>query len=71
MRRIVIDRPSGGELADEFRKALNLLCDGGLKPGNGTKLLSRYAVIAVDDVFVEQALAHLRLAQISARKDGR
>jgi hypothetical protein len=36
-------------LADEFRKALDSLCDGGYKPRNGTKLLSRCAVIMVDD----------------------
>jgi hypothetical protein len=42
MKRIVIDQPSAGELADEFRKS-----------GSGTKLLSRYAVIAIDDAFVD------------------
>ena len=71
MKRIVIERPSAGELTDEFRKALNLLCDGGLKPGSGTKLLSRHAVIAVDDAFVDQAVGTLRAARINAIKDSR
>jgi hypothetical protein len=65
MKRIVIERPKGAELADEFRKALNLLCDGGYKPRSGTKLLSRYAVIMVDDDLFDQAVAHLRSANMS------
>jgi hypothetical protein len=69
MKGIVIDRPSMGDLADEFRKALDVLCDDGLKPGSGTRLLSRYAVIAVDDGLVDRAIAHLRSANISAATD--
>ena len=66
MKRIVIERSAGDELADEFRKALDLICDGGFKPRSGTKLLSRYAVITVDDAVFDQTLAHLRLANIKA-----
>jgi hypothetical protein len=65
MKRIVIERPKDADLADEFRKALDLLCDGGYKPRSGTKLLSRYAVIMVDDKLFDLAVAHLRSANMS------
>jgi hypothetical protein len=65
MKRIVIERPKDGELAHEFRKALDLLCDGGYKPRSGTKLLWRYAVIIVDDNSFDQAVDYLRSANMS------
>lgn len=65
MKRIVIERPKDAELVEEFRKALDSLCDGGYKPRSGTKLLSRYTVIMVDDAAFDQAVEHLGLANVS------
>src|ERR1700686_530659 len=49
MAKIIINPPRGVDLADEFLKALSLLHSNGIKPRTGTKLVSRYAVVVVDD----------------------
>jgi hypothetical protein len=50
MARIMVERPaSGNDLSDSFVKALKLLSESGIKPQSGTKLVSKYAVIVVED----------------------
>ena len=67
MGRIVIQ--SGGDLPTTFRTALNLLADAGTQMRPGTKLLTRYAVVMVDDVALDDAVAQLQKAGIKAQKD--
>jgi hypothetical protein len=50
-------------------KPLNLLKQDGLKPGAGTKLVSRYGVIVVDDGQVGNAIESLRAANLQATLD--
>jgi hypothetical protein len=40
---------SGNDLSDCFVKALNLLSETGIKAQSGTKLVSKYAVLGVED----------------------
>ena len=67
MARIIIKPP--GDLSDGFVQVLNLLKQDGLKPGAGTKLVSRYGVIVVDDGQVGNAIESLRAATLQASLD--
>ncbi len=67
MRRIII--PSGGDLSNSFRTALNILADAGIQMLPGTKLLTRYAVIEVDQAALDDAVAQLEKAGIKVQKD--
>jgi hypothetical protein len=50
MARIIVEpAASGNDLADGFVKALNLLSESGIRPQSGTKLVSKYALIVVED----------------------
>lgn len=66
MGRIVI--PGAGVL-DPFRTALNSLADAGIDARPGTKLLTRYAVIVVDDAQLDEAIGQLKKAGIQGQKD--
>jgi hypothetical protein len=70
MKRIVIERPSCGDLADEFRKALDLICDHKHKSRSGTKLLSSYAAITVDDTTIGTGDCH-SLLRVDESESGR
>ncbi|MGO9606510.1 MAG: hypothetical protein ACLQAT_24485 [Candidatus Binataceae bacterium] len=71
MARIILEPiPGQGDLADGFVKALNLLENGGFKPRAGTKLVSRYAVIVVEDTAGAPAVAHLQAGQVAAFVEG-
>jgi hypothetical protein len=65
MARIIV-RPadSANDLSDSFVKALKLLSESGIKPQSGTKLVSRYAVIVVEDPVT--VAEHLRAGNIPA-----
>lgn len=67
MGRIVILR--SGDLANLFRTALNTLADAGMQVRPGTKLLTRYAVIVVDEAVLDGAVALLSNAGIKVQKD--
>jgi hypothetical protein len=67
MTRLII--PSGGDLPNSFRTALNILADAGIQIRPGTKLLTRYAVIEVDQVALDAAIAQLQKAGIKVQKD--
>lgn len=67
MGRILI--PSGGDLSSSFRTALNTLADAGIQMRSGTKLLTRYAVIVVDEAALDDAMAQLLKAGIKVQKD--
>ena len=67
MARIIIKPP--GDLFDGFVQALNLLKQDGLKPVAGTKLVSRYGVIVVDDGQIRTAIDSLRARNIPATLD--
>jgi hypothetical protein len=70
MARIIIDdSPSKDELADKFIVALSLLKERGLRPKTGTKLLSKYAVIEVEDASTDHAVAQLKNANLNASKE--
>ena len=60
--RIII-RPSDtlADLSDGFVRALTLLTDSGLRPRTGTMLVSKYAVIVVDD---HQVLTAIELSAV-------
>jgi hypothetical protein len=48
--RIIVEHaPSGSDLSDNFIKAVNVVHERGLKLYPGTKLVSRYGVIIVQD----------------------
>lgn len=68
MGRIVIS--SADDLSNTFRTALNTLADAGIQMQPGTKLLTRYAVIAVDEAALDGAVAQLSKAGIKVQKDG-
>jgi hypothetical protein len=70
MKRIVIEQPSCGDLADEFRKALDLICDHRHKSRSGTKLLSSYAAITVDDTTIGTGDCH-SLLRVDEHESGR
>lgn len=67
MGRIVI--LSGGDLSSSFRTALNTLADAGIQMRPGTKLLTRYAVIVVDEAAIDAAIAQLQTTGIKVQKD--
>ena len=67
MGRIVI--LSSGDLSSSFRTAFNTLADAGIQMRPGTKLLTRYAVIVVDETALDGATAQLRTAGIKVQKD--
>lgn len=70
MARIIIDSRAGtGDLAEVFVRALALLQEAGIKPRPGTKLISKYAIIVVDDVATDRAVDHLCGASLSASKE--
>jgi hypothetical protein len=69
MAKIIINPPRGVDLADEFLKALSLLHSNGIKPRTGTKLVSRYAVVVVDDGIADKTVAQLNNANIAASPD--
>lgn len=70
MTRIIV-QPTGStdDLSDCFVRAVTLLTDSGLKPCAGTKLVSRYGVIVVDDPKVQSAIETLRARSMQATLD--
>ena len=65
MARIIAEpAASGNDLSDSFVKALKLLSESGIKPQSGTKLVSKYAVIVVEDPV--KVVEHLRAVNIPA-----
>ena len=65
MARIIVEpAASGYDLSDSFVKALKLLSESGIKPQSGTKLVSKYAVIVVEDPV--KVVEHLRAENIPA-----
>jgi hypothetical protein len=65
MARIIVEpAASGNDLSDSFVKALKLLSESGIKPQSGTKLVSKYAVIVVEDPV--KVVEHLRAVNIPA-----
>lgn len=67
MTRIIIQATgSTADLADCFVRAVTMLTNGGLEPRAGTKLVSRYGVIVVDDLKVQSAIESLRAANMEA-----
>ena len=70
MTRIIIHATgSTDELPGYFLRAVTLLTNGGLEPRAGTKLVSRYGVIVVDDPQVQSAIESLRAANMEATVD--
>ena len=70
MSRIIIDSHTGTkELAEMFVRALGLLHEVGINPRAGTRLVSKYAVIVVDDAATDTAIAHLCGASVSASRE--
>jgi len=67
MGRIVI--LGGGDLSNSFRTALSILADAGIQIRPGTKLLTRYAVIVLDEAALDDAVAQLLKAGIKVQKD--
>jgi hypothetical protein len=67
MGRVVI--LDGGDLSNSFRTALNTLADAGIQMRPGTKLLTRYAVIVIDEAALDDAVAKLLKAGIKVQKD--
>jgi hypothetical protein len=55
--------------SDIFIRALTLLTDNGFQPLAGTMLVSRYAVIVVDDRQVLTAIGFLRDGNLPASLD--
>jgi UTP-glucose-1-phosphate uridylyltransferase len=66
MGRIVI---LGDDLSNSFRTALNTLAGAGIQMRPGTKLLTRYAVIVLEEAALDDAVAQLLNAGIKAQKD--
>jgi hypothetical protein len=65
MGRIIVEpAPSGNDVSDNFVKALKVLNDNGIKLHSGTKLVSKYAVIVVEDP--AKVVEHLRAENIPA-----
>jgi hypothetical protein len=67
MGRIVI--LGGGDLSTSFRTALNSLAEAAILIRPGTKLLTRYAVIVVDQPVLDEALAELLKAGIKVQEE--
>ena len=59
------------DLSEGFVRALTLLTDNGLHPVAGTMLVSRYAVIVVDDRQILSAIDCLRDGNLSASLEPR
>jgi hypothetical protein len=57
------------DLSDSFVRALTLLADNGFRPLTGTMLVSRYAVIVVDDRQILAAIDFLRDGNLPASLD--
>jgi hypothetical protein len=71
MARIIVDPPPAGPnvLASDFLKALTILRDGGFELCSGTKLTSRYAVLAVEDSAAGSAIEKLASANLKVVRD--
>ena len=70
MTRIIIhETGSSDDLPDCFVRAVTLLTADGLKPRAGTKLVSRYGVIVVDDAQARSAVERLRAGNMQATLD--
>ena len=67
MGRIVI--PRDADLSLSFRTGINVLSDAGFQIRSGTKLLTRYAVLVVDDDALDGAIERLAAAGIKVEKD--
>jgi hypothetical protein len=67
MGRIVI--LSSGDLSRSLRTALNTLADAGIQMRPGTKLLTSYALILVDETAIDGAIAQLQTVGIKVHKD--
>ena len=67
MGRILI--PRADDLPLSFRTGLNVLADAGIQIRAGTKLLTRYAVLVVDDAALDDAMKKLSAAGMNAQKD--
>jgi hypothetical protein len=67
MGRIVI--LSSSDLSRSFPTALNTLADAGIQMRPGTKLLTRYAVIVVDETAIDGGIAQLQTVGIKVQKD--
>ena len=65
MTRIILESAVGGnDLSDRFVNALNLLQKSGVKLLSGTKLVSKYGVIVVEDP--TKVVEHLLAGSIAA-----
>ena len=65
MARIILQpAASGNDLSENFVKALKVLNASGVKLRSGTKLVSKYAVIVVEDP--TRVVEHLRAEKIAA-----
>ena len=70
MARIIVQSTgTADDLSYGFVRAVKLLTDAGLKPCAGTKLLSRYAVIVVEDRRSPSAIECLRAGGVPAVLD--
>jgi len=70
MVRIIIDSRTGrGDLTEQFVQAFRLLQDARIKPRPGTKLLSKYAIVVIDDEASDRAVSVLRAASVNASKE--
>jgi hypothetical protein len=67
MGRMVIS--AGSDLLTSFRTALNTLANAGILIRPRTKLLTRYAVIVVDQTVLEEAVAELLKARIMVQAE--
>ena len=71
MARIIIGTSDPlADLSDSFVRALTLLTDNGFLPLTGTMLVSRYAVVVVDDRQILTAIDLLRDRNLPASVDG-
>lgn len=67
MTRIIIHATgSTDDLSSCFLRAVTLLTNGGLKLRAGTKLVSRYCVIVVDEPQVQAAMKSLWAGNVQA-----
>jgi hypothetical protein len=67
MGRILI--PRDADLSLSFKMGINVLSEAGFQIRSGTKLLTRYAVLVVDDDALDGAIERLAAAGIKAQKD--
>ena len=69
MARIIIEPPTDQrDFPGKFLRAITLVHEGGVKLESGTKLVSRYAVLVVDDPL--KAIQRLQAEGITAHIDG-